>query len=102
MLAGQIEGVSRAAAQRLKRDYGDFAPGVTKQATVPDGARALGLAGTAPGLLIPRDDGRIVVILPGPPAELQRLWLDALATDEFRLLLADTQAPDGASCASSA
>ena len=93
MLATQIEGVSRAAAQRLKRDYGDFAPGVTKQATVPDGARPLGVAGTAPGLLIPRDDGRIVVILPGPPSELQRLWLDALATDEFQSLLADTQAP---------
>ncbi|MDP9261811.1 MAG: molybdopterin-binding protein, partial [Actinomycetota bacterium] len=65
-LEAQIKGVSRAAAQRLKRDYADFAPGVTKQATIPDGARSLGLAGTAPGLLIPRDGGRLVVVLPGP------------------------------------
>jgi len=92
-LATQIEGVSRAAAERLRRDYADFAPGVTKQATIPDGARTIGLAGTAPGLLIPRDGGRLVVVLPGPPFELQRLWPNALATDEFRALLARTQAP---------
>ena len=93
-LAVQIEGVSRAAAERLRRDYADFAPGVTKQATIPDGARTIGLAGTAPGLIIPRDGGRLVVVLPGPPFELQRLWPNALATDEFRALLARTQAPE--------
>jgi nicotinamide-nucleotide amidase len=92
-LETQIEGVSRAAAQRLRRDYADFAAGVTKQATVPDGARSIGLAGTAPGLLMPRDGGRVVVILPGPPFELQRLWPNALETAEFRALLARTQPP---------
>ena len=92
-LEAQIEGVSRAAAQRLRRDYADFAAGVTKQATVPDGARAIGLAGTAPALLIPREGGRLVVVLPGPPSELQRLWPNALETDEFRSLLARTQPP---------
>jgi len=92
-LEAQIEAVSRAAADRLKRPYADFQAGVTKQATVPDGARSIGLAGTAPGLLIPRADGRIVVVLPGPPSELQRLWPSALATDEFRALLAHTQPP---------
>ncbi|MDX6473879.1 MAG: nicotinamide-nucleotide amidase, partial [Gaiellaceae bacterium] len=33
-LEAQIEAVSRAAAVRLQRDYADFAPGVTKQATI--------------------------------------------------------------------
>ena len=47
-LEREIEAVSRSAAVRLKRDYADFAPGVTKQATVPEGALSLGLAGTAP------------------------------------------------------
>ena len=89
----QIEAVSRAAAERLKRDYADFAAGVRKQATIPDGARSLGLAGTAPGLLLPHAGGRVVVILPGPPSELQRLWPAALETDEFRALLARTRAP---------
>jgi nicotinamide-nucleotide amidase len=93
-LEAQIEGVSRAAAERLRRNYADFAPGVTKQATIPDGASPIGLAGTAPGLLVPRDGGRLVVILPGPPSELQRLWPNALETDAFRALLARTSPPE--------
>jgi nicotinamide-nucleotide amidase len=92
-LEAQIETVSRAAAARLRRDYADFAAGVTKQATIPDGALSIGLAGTAPGLLVPRPDGRVVVVLPGPPFELQRLWPNALETDAFRALLARTQPP---------
>ena len=92
-LETRIESVSRAAATRMKRDYADFAPGVTKQATVPDGAVVLGLAGTAPGLLIPRDGGRVVVVLPGPPGELQKLWPNALGTGAFRELLARTRPP---------
>ena len=90
-LEAQIEAVSRAAAIRLQREYADFEPGVRKQATMPDGARAIGLAGTAPGLIVPWRDGRFVVVLPGPPSELQRLWPNALETDEFRALLARTQ-----------
>jgi nicotinamide-nucleotide amidase len=93
-LEAQIEGVSRAAAERLKRTYADFEAGVTKQATIPEGASSIGLAGTAPGLLVPRDDGRLVVILPGPPFELQRLWPNALETDAFRALLARTTPPE--------
>jgi nicotinamide-nucleotide amidase len=93
-LESEIEGVSRAAAVRLKRDYADFAAGVTKQATIPEGALSIGLAGTAPGLLVPREDGRLVVILPGPPFELRRLWPNALETDTFRALLARTSPPE--------
>ena len=92
-LEAQIEAVSRAAAERLRRDYADFAPGVTKQATIPETAVSLGLAGTAPGLLIPRGDDRLVVVLPGPPGELQKLWPNALETPSFRALLARTRPP---------
>jgi nicotinamide-nucleotide amidase len=92
-LEAQIEGVSRAAAERLKRDYADFAPGVTKQATIPDGAISLGLAGTAPGLVIGHGDGRVAVVLPGPPSELQRLWPRALVSDAFARLLERARPP---------
>jgi nicotinamide-nucleotide amidase len=91
-LEQQIEAVSRAAAERLQRPYADFQAGVTKQATIPDGALSLGLAGTAPGLLVGHG-GKVVVVLPGPPSELQRLWPNALETDAFRALLSHTQAP---------
>jgi nicotinamide-nucleotide amidase len=92
-LEREIEAVSRGAAERLKRPYADFAAGVTKQATLPEGARSLGLAGTAPGLLFTTAAGCVVVVLPGPPSELKRLWPNALETDEFRALLARTQPP---------
>jgi competence/damage-inducible protein CinA-like protein len=92
-LEERIEAVSRAAAKRLRRPYADFSPGVTKQATIPDGAISLGMAGTAPGLLVAHGDGQVVVVLPGPPAELQWLWPNALVTDAFRALLARTRQP---------
>jgi nicotinamide-nucleotide amidase len=86
-LSTEIERVSRAVAERLRRPYADFEPGVRKQATKPHGARSLGLAGTAPGLVVPTQ-GAVVVVLPGPPRELQRLWPQALETDEVRALVA--------------
>jgi len=61
-LEASIEARSRSIAERLRRPYADFAAGVSKQATVPDGAVSLGLAGTAPGLAIARGGGRAVVI----------------------------------------
>ncbi len=92
-LEAQIEAVSRAAAERLRRDYADFAPGVTKQATIPDGAESLGLAGTAPGLVIGHGGGKVVVVLPGPPSELQRLWPRALESEPFRGVLEQARPP---------
>jgi nicotinamide-nucleotide amidase len=92
-LETQIEAVSRAAAERLRRPYADFAAGVTKQATRPEGALSLGLAGTAPGLVLRAPSGCVVVILPGPPVELRRLWPRALETEPVRELLARTRPP---------
>ena len=76
-LESEIEAFSRAAAERLGRQYADFATGVTKQASLPVGATVLGLAGTAPAFLLELD-GCVVVVLPGPPDELRRLWPRAL------------------------
>jgi nicotinamide-nucleotide amidase len=92
-LHAEIEGISRSFAARLGRRYADFEPGVRKQATVPEGALVLGLAGTAPGLVLPTA-GALVVVLPGPPAELQRLWPRALETAPMRALLARTRPPE--------
>ena len=51
-LEGEIEGISRAVAERLGRPYADFAIGVTEQATLLAGAESIGLAGTAPGFVV--------------------------------------------------
>ena len=90
-LEEQIGEVSRVVAERLGRPYADFTPGVRKQATRPEGAISLGLAGTAPGLVLDLDS-TVVVVLPGPPRELQRLWPRALETEPVRRVLA--RAPD--------
>jgi nicotinamide-nucleotide amidase len=57
-----------------------------KQAMVPEGAVALDPVGTAPGLVVPAG-GRVVVVLPGPPRELQPMWWPALATAPVREIL---------------
>ena len=64
-LEAEIEQISRRFAERMRRPYADFAPGVRKQATLPEGAVSLGIAGTAPGVVL--DAGScVVVVLPGP------------------------------------
>jgi nicotinamide-nucleotide amidase len=58
-----------------------------KQAVIPEGATILAPVGTAPGLVVPPGagrDGPTVVVLPGPPRELQPMWGAAIATDAFR------------------
>ena len=88
----EIGAVSRTIATRLQRPYADFEAGVRKQATLPEGAISLGLAGTAPGIVL--DTGRgAVVVLPGPPGELQRLWPRALETEPLRRVLERAQPP---------
>ena len=92
-LVEEIGAVSRAIAERLRRPYADFERGVVKQATLPEGAVSLGLAGTAPGVLLELD-GRVAIALPGPPAELQRLWARAIETEPVRRLLERARPPD--------
>jgi nicotinamide-nucleotide amidase len=86
-LGAEIERVSRGIAERLRRPYGDFAEGVRKQATLPEGAIVIGIAGTAPGLVL-ETAGAVAVVLPGPPSELQRLWPAALEAEPVRAVLA--------------
>jgi nicotinamide-nucleotide amidase len=62
-----------------------------KQAVIPKGATILDPIGTAPGLVVPpaqAGGGPTVVVLPGPPRELQPMWRTAVATDAFREAIA--------------
>jgi nicotinamide-nucleotide amidase len=56
-----------------------------KQAIVPEGATVLEPVGTAPGLVVTpaAGGGPTVVVLPGPPRELQALWKAATGADAF-------------------
>jgi nicotinamide-nucleotide amidase len=76
-----------------------------KQAVIPEGATILEPVGTAPGLVVPPGGGGstsgpsrraqspsaggpTVVVLPGPPRELQPMWRAALQTQALRRVLA--------------
>jgi nicotinamide-nucleotide amidase len=76
-----------------------------KQAVVPEGATILEPVGTAPGLVVPPGEasppadasrparspaagGPTVVVLPGPPRELQPMWHAALQSQALQAVLA--------------
>lgn len=64
---------------------GDESPsmiaGIRKQSVVPEGAQAIPPTGTAPGIAIPATDTiPAILILPGPPGELQAMWPAGLTT----------------------
>jgi nicotinamide-nucleotide amidase len=63
-------------------DEASLRAGNRKQALVPRGAIVMEPVGTAPGLVVAGEP--VVVVLPGPPRELQSMWREAVATDEFR------------------
>lgn len=60
-----------------------------KQALVPQGAEILEPVGTAPGVVVAGSpDSPTVVVLPGPPRELQPMWLRAVDTEPVRQAIA--------------
>jgi nicotinamide-nucleotide amidase len=62
-----------------------------KQAVIPAGSTVLEPVGTAPGLVVPPPEGEAgptVVVLPGPPRELQPMWRAAVDTPALRAAIA--------------
>ncbi|HTX45153.1 MAG TPA: competence/damage-inducible protein A [Solirubrobacteraceae bacterium] len=62
-----------------------------KQAVIPSGSTVLDPVGTAPGLVVPyarSGSGPTVVVLPGPPRELQPMWETARGTEAFAAAIA--------------
>jgi nicotinamide-nucleotide amidase len=50
-----------------------------KQALIPEGAYVIDPVGTAPGVIVPGSP--TIVVLPGPPRELQPMWRTASASE---------------------
>ncbi len=63
-----------------------------KQATLPEGGISLGLAGTAPGVLLATGSA-LAIALPGPPGELQRIWRTALERPELKDVFSRARSP---------
>lgn len=67
-LMARFEGVDFEAVRAANR----------KQAMIPAGAQVLDPVGTAPGVVVPGTP--TVIVLPGPPRELQPMWSRAIET----------------------
>jgi nicotinamide-nucleotide amidase len=96
-LAERIAQIVRPLLERWPNiDPEAIAEANRKQATVPRGATVLEPVGTAPGLVVPpagsaseaAGRGPTIVVLPGPPRELQPMFSQALATDALQAALA--------------
>jgi nicotinamide-nucleotide amidase len=82
----KIATILRNFARRFDFDEEAVREANRKQAMVPGGSTPLDPIGTAPGLVVPAGES-VVVVLPGPPRELQPMWPAALATAPLRELL---------------
>ena len=78
---------SPASPRRLNFDAEALREANRKQAVVPKGSTLIDPAGTAPGLVVPVDDGPVVIVMPGPPRELHAMWPKALETEPVRAVL---------------
>jgi len=83
-LERRITEIVQGFSHHLRRDPEAMRAGTRKQALVPRGATPLDPVGTAPGLVVPKEGGPTVLVLPGPPRELQAMWPAALEAPALR------------------
>ena len=63
--------------QRFRQYHKNMTPNNMSQAMfTPDTTLLLNAHGTAPGAIVPMGGGKVVIHLPGPPMELQPMWLN--------------------------
>ena len=86
-MESKIAEILAGFARRLGFDADALRAANRMQAMVPEGATTIDPAGTAPGLVVPGDDGPTVIVMPGPPRELQAMWPQALATEAAQAAL---------------
>jgi nicotinamide-nucleotide amidase len=86
-LEEKIAGILKPLMARFSHwDFDAVRSANRKQALVPEGSFVIDPVGTAPGVVVP---GRpTVVVLPGPPRELQPMWRTAVSTDAVREAIA--------------
>ena len=79
-LEEKIAGILKPLMARFSHwDFDAVRSANRKQALVPEGAYIIDPVGTAPGVVVPGTP--TVVVLPGPPRELQPMWRTAVNTD---------------------
>jgi nicotinamide-nucleotide amidase len=90
-MEAKIARIIAGFARRMKFSADALAAANRKQAMVPVGAQTIDPAGTAPGLAIAVDGGPAILVLPGPPRELQAMWGAAVETAAVKAVLERAQ-----------
>ena len=86
-LEEKIAGILKPLMARFSHwDFDAVRAANRKQALVPEGSFIIDPVGTAPGIVVPGHP--TVVVLPGPPRELQPMWRTAVNTDAVREAIA--------------
>jgi nicotinamide-nucleotide amidase len=86
-LEEKIAGILKPLMARFSHwDFDAVRAANRKQALVPEGSFIIDPIGTAPGVVVPGKP--TVVVLPGPPRELQPMWRTAVNTDAVREAIA--------------
>jgi nicotinamide-nucleotide amidase len=86
-LEEKIAGILKRLMARFDRwDFDAVRAANRKQAMIPAGSHVIDPVGTAPGLVVPGKP--TVVVLPGPPRELQPMWPTAVETDAVQQAIA--------------
>jgi nicotinamide-nucleotide amidase len=83
----KIAAILRRFARSFRFDEEAVREANRKQAMVPEGSLPLDPVGTAPGLVVPVEE-RVVIVLPGPPRELQPMWPRAVESPPVQAILA--------------
>lgn len=91
VLDSDVEQTIAGILQKLMRgregvDFDAVMAANRKQAMIPEGAHVLSPVGTAPGVVVPGSP--TVLVLPGPPRELQPMWHTAVEDDAFQAAVA--------------
>lgn len=98
VLDPELEGRIATILEKLTQRWPDLdmeavRHGNRKQAMVPEGATILEPVGTAPGFVVPPGPDRgalpTVVVLPGPPRELQGMWPAVLEADALHAAIGE-------------
>lgn len=86
-LEGKIAAILRSFMKRVPDlDFDGLLAANRKQAMIPAGADVIDPVGTAPGVVVP--GAPTILVLPGPPRELQAMWPNAIQTTPLQQLIA--------------
>jgi nicotinamide-nucleotide amidase len=93
-MEAKIAAILQGFAKRFDFDEEAVREANRKQSMVPEGSVTLNPVGTAPGIVV-STEASVVIVLPGPPRELQPMWSSAVESRPVQAVLSRATALHG-------